>query len=313
MASLPVNVANFARAESHRMFAAILHDAGGVNRWMKNRVPTPIDHQPVIRQNRDTLYSASIVDIAGGATVTIPDSGDRYVSVMVVNEDHYVNDVFYDAGRHELTLEKLDTRYVLLAVRILVDPTDPADVAEVNALQDRFVIEAGSAQPFVLPDYDEASFAATRKPLIELARGLGGFDRAFGRRDDVDPIRHLIASAAAWGGLPEEHAYYVNVEPGLPVGEYKLTVQDVPVDAFWSVSLYNADGYFEANDRDAYSVNDLTGKPNDDGSVTIHFGGDDDRPNLLPIMEGWNYVVRLYRPRPEVLSGAWRVPDVEPA
>jgi hypothetical protein len=42
-----------------------------------------------------------------------------------------------------------------------------------STLQDRFVIEAGSAQPFVLPDYDETSFAATRQPLIELARGIG--------------------------------------------------------------------------------------------------------------------------------------------
>jgi len=313
MATIPVNVDNFARVESDRMFAAVLHDSGAVNQWMHNRVPTPIDHQPVIRQNRDTLYSAAIVDISEGAALTIPDAGDRYISAMPVNEDHYVNDVFYEAGRHELTPDGFDTPYVLLAVRTLVDPGDPSDLAEVNALQDRLVIEAGSAKPFVLPGYDEASFSATRTSLIELARGLGGFDRAFGRKDAVDPVRHLIGSAAAWGGLPDEHAYYENVEPGLAVGEYKLTVRDVPVDAFWSVSLYNADGYFQANDRDAYSVNNLTAKPNDDGSVTIHFGGDDDRPNLLPIMEGWNYTVRLYRPRPEILSGEWRFPAVEPA
>jgi hypothetical protein len=51
----------------------------------------------------------------------------------------------------------------------------------------------------------------------------------------------------------------------------------------------------------------------DDGSVTVHFGGcTDDRPNCIPIMEGWNYTVRLYRPRAEVLDGSWAFPSIEP-
>src|SRR5512144_2268443 len=84
MAQIKVNVDNFARAESNRMFAAFQADAGGVNVLKHNRAPTPVDHQPVIRMNRDTLYSSAVVDISEGATITIPDGGDRYVSVMVV-------------------------------------------------------------------------------------------------------------------------------------------------------------------------------------------------------------------------------------
>jgi hypothetical protein len=100
----------------------------------------------------------------------------------------------------------------------------------------------------------------------------------------------------------------------LPVGEYKLTVRDVPVDGFWSISVYNADGFFEGNERHAYSVNNLIATPEADGSVVIHFGGcGDDRPNCLPIMDGSNYTVRLYRPRPEVLDGSWTFPSIEPA
>ena len=41
-------------------------------------------------------------------------------------------------------------------------------------------------------------------------------------------------------------------------GEYRLTVRDVPVDGFWSISVYNADGFFEPNERGAYSVNNIT-------------------------------------------------------
>jgi len=308
LVSVPVSVENFARAESDRMFASFAADAGGVNRLQHHRVPTPVEHQPVIRMNRDTLYSAAVVDISEGATLTVPDGGRRYVSVMVVNQDHYINRVFHESGRYALTVDEFDTPWVAVAARVLVDPADEDDVAAVNALQDRFAVDAGSSRPFEMPDYGTASLDATRASLLELARGLRGFDHAFGAKADVDPVRHLLGTAAGWGGLPDNEARYIGVEPRLPVGEYELTVRDVPVDGFWSISVYNANGYFEPNDRNAYSVNNVTATANDDGSVTVHFGGDDDRPNLLPIMEGWNYTVRLYRPRPEVLDGSWTFP-----
>ena len=294
------------------MFGSFVHDAGGVNRFLHHRAPTSVEHQPVIRMNRDTLYSEAIVDISDGARLNIPAAGDRYVSVMVVNQDHYINRVFHEAGEHALTLDEFDTPWVAVAARILVDPADEDDVAAVNRLQDQITLEAESAKPFEPPDYDTAALDSTREALLELARGLSSFDHAFGAKSYVDPVRHLLGTAAGWGGLPDEEARYIGVEPRLPVGEYTLTVRDVPVDGFWSISVYNANGYFEPNARNAYSVNNVTAKANDDGSVTLHFGGDDDRPNLLPIKEGWNYTVRLYRPRPEILDGTWTFPTVEP-
>jgi hypothetical protein len=314
MTATLVNVDNFARAESNRMLADLAAAAGGVNTWSHYRKPTPLDQQPVIRMNRDTLYSFCVADISKGAVVSIPDSGERYLSVMIVNQDHYINRVFHGPGDHKLTLDEFDTQYVLVAARTLVDPADPSDVAKVNALQDGFGLSAESARPFDLPDYDKASFDATRDALNHLAMGLSGYDHAFGRKEAVHPVRHLLGTAAGWGGLPEQEAFYINVAPGLPVGEYALTVKDVPVDAFWSISLYNADGFFEPNDRNANSVNSVTATPNDDGSVTVNFGGcSDDRPNCLPVMDGWNYIVRLYRPRPEILDGSWTFPTIAPS
>ena len=308
-----VNVDNFVRAETDRMFASFVADAGGVNHLHHHRVPTPVDHQPVIRMNRDTLYSAAVVDISEGATVALPEAADRYISLMVVNQDHYINRIYHEPGEHTLTVEEFDTSWVTVAARVLVDPSNPNDVAEVNALQDRLAVEAVSARPFEQPEYDSTTLDATRTTLLELARGLSGFDHAFGSRDEVEPVRHLLGTAAGWGGLPDGEARYIGVEPRLPVGEYRLTVRDVPVDGFWSISVYNADGFFESNDRNAYSVNNLTATRDEDGSVTVHFGGDDDRPNLIPIVDGWNYTVRLYRPRAEVLDGSWKFPAVEAA
>jgi hypothetical protein len=309
-----VNVDNFVRAETDRTFSRTLADTQGVGSWYHFRAPTPIDHQPVIRQNRDTLYSMAIIDVSDGATLSIPETGGRYLSIMVVNQDHYINNVFRAAGEYRLSLDEFETPYVMIAARILADPTDPADIAAVNALQDQLRVTSTSNTPFAAPDYDEESLTSTRNALLELARGLSGFDHTFGSRAHVDPVRHLIGTAAGWGGLPEHEAHYVMVDPGLPVGEYKIEIGDVPVDAFWSISLYNKAGYFEPNKRNLNSVNSITATKNDDGTTTVNFGtGEDEKPNYFPISEGWNYTVRLYQPRPEILDGSWTFPAIEPA
>ena len=183
------------------------------------------------------------------------------------------------------------------------------------------VSHAGVSRPVPAPGGAQSSTHASRSAAAPVSAScLAGVlsqlaqDVPHPRREAVDPVRHLIATAAGWGGLPEQEAYYVNVNLDLPVGEYQLTAKDVPVDGFWSISLYNAAGYFEPNDRNANSVNNITAVPNQDGSITVNFGGcDDDRPNCLPIMDGWNYLVRLYRPRAEVLDGSWTFPALKPA
>ncbi len=311
MGQIPVNVDNFVRAETNRMMASIEQPVG-INGWLHFRAPTPLDQQVVIRMNRDTLYSACVVDISEPAMLTIPDSGGRYLSVMIVNQDHYINKVFHEPGTYELTLDEFDTPYVLVAGRILVDPADPADIAFVNALQDQLQVRAVSATPLVMPDYDTDSFDVTRELLLGLMKELDGFEHAFGAKDEVEPVRHLLGTAAGWGGLPDHEAFYLNVDPSLPVGEYSIHVDDVPVDAFWSISMYNADGFFEPNDRNSNSINSITAIKNDDGSITVNLGGCGDyRPNCLPLTDGWNYLVRLYRPHPEILDGTWTFPTVE--
>jgi len=312
-APVHVNVDNFVRAETAAQIDRLLQTyvGGKINTWAHIRLPAPIDNQTVIRLNRDTLYSAIVVDISKGATLTIPDTGDRYLSVMIVNEDHYINNVYHDAGTYELTMDEFHTPYVMVSARTLVDSSDPADIEKVNALQDQMTIKAASGKPYTHPNYDQASYQATYGALIELSRGLPDAMRTFGKKEEVDEVRHLIGAAFGWGGLPEHEANYLNVEPNLPVGAYEITVRDVPVDAFWSISVYNQNGFFDENEYDAYSVNNISGTPNEDGSFTVHFGGDPESVNFLPIMEGWNYIVRLYQPRKEILDGTWNFPTVQ--
>lgn len=308
-----VNVDNFVRAETAIQFDSTLkYSKGEVNTLVHIREPQPLDQQSVIRMNRDTLYSGAIVDISKGATLTIPETNGRYVSVMIVNEDHYINNVYHDPGTYTLTIEEFDTPHVYLAIRTLVDASDPADIEKANAVQDGMAIDAESATPYTHPEYDQASYEVTFNAVIELSRGVSDTGRMFGTKEAVTEVRHLLGAAFGWGGLPEHEALYLNVEPNLPVGAYELTVKDVPVDAFWSISLYNKEGFFQENEHNAYSVNSVAGIPNEDGSFTVHFGGDPKSANYLHIRDGWNYLVRLYQPRKEILEGEWTFPDVQP-
>jgi hypothetical protein len=307
--AIHVNADNFVRAETDRMFSDIQRGADGPNRFRHNRAPAAIDEQTVIRLNRDTLYSFAIVDLGAGATLTLPDGGGRYLSAMIVNNDRLVQAIYHEPGQYELAESTIGSRYALVAVRILVDPADPDDVAAVGALQDRLALGAGTAVAFESPDYDLESFDQTRGALLTLASGLTGFDRMFGNREQIDPIRHLIGTAAGWGGLPTTEAAYVGVFPQLGPGDYELTLSDVPVDAFWSISVYNAEGFFQKNQWDRYTVNSVTAVPDADGSVTVRFvTGEPTEPNSIPVPEGWNYLVRLYRPRAAFFDGTWTLP-----
>jgi len=311
-APVAVNVDNFARAETAAQFDRALQITGGINEWAHFRQPVQLDQQPVIRMNRDTLYSGAVIDISKGASFTIPDADGRYMSVMVVNEDHYINRVFHDPGTYELTMDEFDTPYVILSARTLTDASDPEDIQKANTLQDQLKVEARSTRPYTHPNYDEESYKAIYESLLALSRSVPDGRRSFGRKEDVSEVRHLLATAWGWGGLPDHEAQYLNIEPNLPVGAYRLTVEDVPVDAFWSVSVYNKEGYFQENKYNAYSVNNIAGTPNPDGSFTVHFGGDPESLNFIPITEGWNYVVRMYQPRDEILDGSWNFPGVKP-
>jgi hypothetical protein len=311
---VPVTVDNYNRAESDVSLASVVK-RGAFGKFVHGREARPIDKQNVVRPSRDTLYSEAVFDLdAGPATITLPDAGERFISIQVVDEDNYTPEIYYGGGSHTFTKSEFGTRYVLVIVRMLVDPDDPEDLAQVHALQDSIRISQKARGKFEVPNWDDASLVAVRGALLVLGEKVDS-ERMFGRRSEVDPIHHLIGTAVRWGGNPESMALIARVTPAKNDGDtmYKLDVPgNVPVEA-WSISVYNADGYFQKNDFDAYSLNSLTAKKAFDGSVAIQFGGCDGKiPNCLPTPHSWDYVVRLYRPRQELFNGQWKFPEAQP-
>jgi hypothetical protein len=314
--AIPVTLDNYNRAQTDAYFGQTVK-AGSLGKFRHGRELAPIVNQGIVRPNRDTLYSFAVFDFdAGPVTVTLPDPGKRFMVMQVVNEDQYTPAVFYGAGSHIVTRDGIGTRYGIVVVRMLVDPTNPQDVQRVHVLQNTLTVSQRSPGTFEIPNWDEASLKKVHIALLQLGETVSDTRRMFGAKEDqVDPVRHLIGTALVWGGLPEKHGLYLPITPDRNDGTtvHKLAVKSVPVNGFWSITVYNADGYLEPNEYSAYSVSGMTAKTGADGSVTVQFGGCDGKiPNCLPIMKGWNYTVRLLRPRPEILDGTWKFPEARP-
>src|SRR5712672_2234232 len=311
-----VTVENYNRAQTDVNLAGVVKN-GGFGKFRHGRELTPAVQQGIGRPNRDTLYSFAIVDLdAGPVTITLPDAGKRFMGMQVVNQDQYTLATYYGVGTHILTREMIGTRYAIAVVRFLVDPSNREDVGQVHALQD--AIKFGQERPgmFEIPNWDEASLKKVQAALLLLGTTVSDTRRMFGANEnEVDPVRHLIGSAMLWGGYPEKDALYLPITPVRNDGTtiHKLMVRDVPVDGFWSLTIYNREGYLQPNQYNAYSVNSLTAKKGADGAVTIQFGGCDGKiQNCLPTTQGWNYTERLFRPRAEIINGTWLFPLAHP-
>jgi hypothetical protein len=253
-----------------------------------------------------------IVDTSKGAAITVPElPKNRYVSVYLVDNDHYCPSVIYTEGTHDLPQ---DTKYLGIGVRIqLFNPKDPDEVALVNRLQDQFLIKANSAEPLPPFKWDMASLKALTAQYEKDAAQHSSYKGMMGPRGKVDEKTRHIAAAAGWGLFPEWDATYLNYSGGHdPKVCHKATYQVPENKAFWSITVYGNDGYMKTENN---IVNSSTVKLNPDGTFTVYFGSKKqcgDVPNRLDVTEGWNFLMRIYRPGPSVLDGSYKLPKVMP-
>ncbi len=310
---IKVHLSNFNTVETHMQMERYQSLAGGINRFKHNRDVTKIDEQTTIAMNRDTLYSFAVVNLSEPVTITLPDSDGRFMVIQVISEDHYTPMAYYDAGAHVLTEEAVGSTYAFLAVRTFVDPTKAEDLKAVSALQDQLKIEGGGDAMFVRPDYDMETYELLVADLQGLVRYWeGDTEGAMGKRGELNELIHTVATAGGWGlNAPEDATYTVVNGVFDPESKYRIEVPaDVPVQGFWSISVYNSAGFFVQNDQEAYAINGVTGKKNDDGSTTVYLGACEDEDNCLPLPgEGSWYEWRFYRPDSSVRDGSWKVPE----
>lgn len=285
---------NFPQAYTNMRLAAVLKKTGGINKFFSMPVPSSIpEEQFVVRMNRDTPYSVSVIDMSSDSVfVTIPET-DRYVTTQIVDENHETQPMIYGSGRHKITAK---TGHAFVIVRAL-----EGDIRE------NLVIEAGSAKPFEVKKWDMKSFKE-----IDEAGNLDfsdGYDqsKAFGNKESGQtPYMNYVGAAGGWGGAMVEDNIYQTSPYFEADGCYEMTFIDPESKYFWSATVYNGDGRM-FNDV-ANVSSEMNPAKNPDGTYTLRFGCPGE-PNNIPIAEGnttgkFNVLLRHYGPSKMVSEGA---------
>ncbi|MEQ3725132.1 DUF1214 domain-containing protein [Alcanivorax sp.] len=308
-----VTADNYIRAEMDGRMEVFQKRAGDkVNAFYLIRKPTPTDEQPVVRMNRDTLYGGSVIDTEGGAWVNVPEMpDDRYFSLFIIDNDHYVVDVITESGRHKIP--EGTTKYVVAVPRVQLNDYSNEEIKRVNGLLDQFKIDATSADAFKSPNWDWDSMLALRanyeKEFVEFEQYPADWMDVKGKANEA--TRHL-AAAGAWGLFPEEESVYINYQgPSDPDKCYVGTYGIPENKAFWSITVYGDDAFMKSDNA---TISDRTAELNDDGTVTVYYGSQQhcgEQDNRLDITKGWNLLMRVYRPGESVLNREYTLPDVE--
>ena len=136
--------------------------------------------------------------------------------------------------------------------------------------------------------------------------------------------RAIVAQVGIGANLPEDGIYPLNLadDTGKPLdgaNAYVLHFEKgaaPPVNAFWSVTLYDSEGYQVANSLNRFAVSSwMPFKYNPDGSLDLYFQnaspGAGKEANWLPAPKGpFNFTMRLYAPKADALTGKWNPPPV---
>jgi hypothetical protein len=311
----PVTEENYARAETEVIFADYVNriaDASGTNgmgEWLHLREGADPKDRTVMRINFDTLYSMAILDLTEDAVLTMPETDGRYQSAWFITDEHYNPMAFIEPGTYTLTQEEMGSRYVEVAIRTQANVADPDDLAIVHELQDQLKLEQEDKGEFVPSgnwDMDEILAMRAKYQEIQKEEDITS-EQMFGKKGEVPLKEHNVGTATGWGGLTAERAVYPVIYADSTEPQ-TLTLKDVPAGAFWSVTVYDVEGFPQG---DVYNINSAFAVPEEDGSYIIHFGGDKEAVNYMDIFEGWNLALRIYEPTEAYFNGEWVMPELQ--
>ena len=281
----------------------------GVGVWMHNKKAANPKDRDIMRKNYDTMYSWIVLDLSTPATLIMNDIGGRYQTMWVISEEHYNPFAFIEPGEYTLTKENVGTPYAIVVVRTQANVTDPTDVVLVNKAQETLEIKQEKQGTYVAShQWDMESLKAMRTKYQEIAKNEKiSPDTYFGKKGEPSLKEHNCGTAVGWGGFTKDQAAYVDYYPTTDDPQ-KLTLKDIPAKAFWSITVYDKEGFAVT---ETYNINSQFAKTETDGSVVINFGGDASQDNYMETFKDWTFILRMYLPAEEYLSGNWVRPELE--
>ena len=306
----------FIQAESRAFFADFIGRAG-LNNFFHFPGVASAEDRFVVSPNNDTVYSVAIVNTSQGFTLELPDVGDRFVSIHIIDENHMSPFYLYGGGTYTFTADQFETTYVVVGIRTGTDASKE-DVARIaSELQPNYRI-TGAADVDTMPRPDLDVLARVRAALVKEYGNLTTTAGAMQASTDLikDWEFFTYVTAGGWGLSADENAMYT---PHAPVNAkggvcYTATFPPVPVKAFFSITVYGPEKYLMSNENNIVSSNRGV-VTNDDGSFTVAFGNEDCKslaPNFAYTpKDGWSFLLRAYRPDVKAFR-AYQMPDIKP-
>lgn len=290
-----------------------VQSAAGVNVPLHRRSLTKTEEQSVVRMNRDTYYSVALVDVSGGATITVPALPEgKYLSVQPVSEDHRTQPMSYGGGTYQLATHVGTHLFVI----IRLDATFSEE--EAAFYQDQIRIDAANAELFTAEPVNRDSFVRAENTLkARLPMLVARYGASFGRSMFTSPmdetrgdfVREIyeVAAAAGWGGAQWRDNIYETSREMSANQCHQATFEDPQNAAFWSITVYDKRGFMFG---DLAHVSSNTAQPNPDGSYTVSIGCGASAPNNIPAENPSGVVsvsVRHYQPSDRVRNKGYRL------
>ena len=305
----------FVRAESlHFMKGMATRE--GINNFFHFKSLAKAEDKWVVSPNNDVIYSMAIVDASKGFTLTLPETGDRFITAQIVTEEHMSHQLV-GGGVYKFTGKEFNGSHVAVGVRVGTDAS-PEDVKYiVQQLQPQMKVD--SAANADVPAYDEAVLLKTRAALMAEYNKL---DNTFGlMTDEVSKVadweKFTYATAGAWGLSEDKYAMYLpyNLKNAQKNICYTATYTQPKVGQFWSITAYNDEKYLMANEHNIINTGNVN--LNDDGTFTVHFGaeetceGESIKNFILTTEDSWGFLMRAYEPDVEAFK-TYKAPEITP-
>jgi hypothetical protein len=248
--------------------------------------------------NRDTLYSAAVLDTStGNASITLPDV-DLYQSVLMVDTDGYARGFVLEPGTHMIAT---DTQFVWALVRTGLEK----GIEEARRVQALVTVQGMGEATYLAAEYDEESLAELTRVLVEESVTEDDGDLYYGNYpDQVDETQRLRSTAAGFGGMNGTNMYkFVQaVENNVCM---QSTFPDPNAEEFFSFTLYDTAGFL-MDGKTIINSRDMAA--NKDGTYTVSINCGDDAVNNISApsdVDTIGYAWRVYGASEEVENRSW--------
>jgi hypothetical protein len=294
---IKVTRSNYQEAEVARNFTRWAKN-GANNKLMHMTSVTPSGPAPTVRMNRDSLYSAAILDTSTGkASITLPE-GDLYQSVMMVDTEGYARRFVLEPGTHKAPT---DTKFIWLLVRTGLEK----GLEEARRMQALVTVQGMGDDTYSSPEYDPVSLAKLTRILVDEAIAEDNGDLYYGNYPgQVDETRRMRSTAAGFGGMNGTNVYKFveSVKNGVCM---QSIFPDPKASEFFSFTLYDTDGYLMDGNT---VINSRDMMANQDGTYTVSISCGDDAINNISApadVDTIGYAWRVYGASKEVENHTW--------